>query len=210
MEVSTDNGHSWHTALLNTAEVIPDDSSKSWNWLRWTATVPVTITPKIPTKHPTQNQFIENTTNKLLNKPRRALRKRADDPRTAPVDAVNVPVLAVKSGRSDHFLKGFVFTAAPASYSPPSSPPSSSSPSLPLPCPPPSPRTAEERDESGEREERDERDETGEREEREEGWEEDDNSGVPQVRGPLHLIISLCCMVLFLFIIPFLFIPFFK
>ena len=40
VEVSADKGRTWHTVTLDRGEVLADDSSKHWHWLRWTATVP--------------------------------------------------------------------------------------------------------------------------------------------------------------------------
>ena len=40
VEVSTNDGASWHTATLLREEVLPDDARAPHHWLRWVARVP--------------------------------------------------------------------------------------------------------------------------------------------------------------------------
>ena len=40
-EVSADEGRSWQLASLRNDEVLPDQSSKNWHWVRWHANLDV-------------------------------------------------------------------------------------------------------------------------------------------------------------------------
>ena len=41
VEVSSDLGKTWHSAEVNRGEILKDDSSRAWHWVRWTATVTI-------------------------------------------------------------------------------------------------------------------------------------------------------------------------
>ena len=41
VEVSADEGRSWQLASLRNDEVLPDQSSKNWHWVRWHANLDV-------------------------------------------------------------------------------------------------------------------------------------------------------------------------
>jgi len=43
VDVSTDQGATWQKATLRADEVIPDDASKHWHWMRWYATAHVDL-----------------------------------------------------------------------------------------------------------------------------------------------------------------------
>ena len=47
-----DEGKTWHTAKIKKDEVLADDSSKHWHWVRWEGAVPVSLTPEVQRGQP--------------------------------------------------------------------------------------------------------------------------------------------------------------
>ena len=103
VEVSTDLGKSWHPAAIHRGEVLQDDSSKAWHWVRWSASVEV-----------------DGAAARAIRAlPSGLKRKDPSDPNDAPRDDVNVPSLALPAVRAGAFAK----TSRPPAFPVPSQAP---------------------------------------------------------------------------------------
>ena len=102
VEVSADLGRTWHLAALNRREVLRDDSSKDWHWVRWRASLqlPPAAAARVEAMPPRWKRVEGGSGSGSGSEP------------SAPLDDVNVPSIALPSVQRQAFVK----TAKPPAF----------------------------------------------------------------------------------------------
>ena len=107
VEVSADLGRTWHLAAVNRREVLRDDSSKDWHWVRWHASLqlPPAAAARVEAMPPLRKR-VEGGGDSGSS-----LSGSGSGP-SAPLDDVNVPSVALPSVQRQAFVK----TARPPAF----------------------------------------------------------------------------------------------